>query len=159
MGILAGLLSWQDPGKGLEAWRSLGEDAGTFLTLVPPVFLLLGLFDAWVPRERFVALMGGEGELRGMGIAVLLGAFAAGPLYVAFPIALVLRRKGASPLHVLLFVGAWSTLKLPMLLFEIQSLGARFALTRYVLSLGGIFLIAGALRRIPFPELSEDPIS
>ena len=157
--LLAGGLTWRDPGRGMDAWRFLVRDLGTFLALVPPVFVFLGLFDAWVPRERFVALMGADRGLRGMGIAVLLGAFAAGPLYIAFPIALVLRRKGASPFHVLLFVGSWSTLKLPMLLFEIQSMGARFALTRYALSLAGIFLIAGTLCRIPFPALPEDPVS
>jgi hypothetical protein len=46
---------------------------------------------------------------------------------------------------VLIFVGAWSTTKVPMLLFEAQALGARFALARLAIDLVGIALIAAAI--------------
>lgn len=112
------------------------------LLVIPPVFILLGLLDVWVPRETMVRFLGEGSGLRGGVLAVILGSAAAGPLYAAFPLAAVFMKKGASFLNVLLFLGAWSTTKIPMLLFEFSSMGAVFTLTRLGLSLIGITLIA-----------------
>ena len=85
----------------------------------------------------------GEGSgIRGIIIAIIMGSVAAGPLYAAFPIAAMLMKKGAKLTNILIFIGAWSTTKIPMLLFEISALGARFALTRLALSIIGIMIIA-----------------
>ena len=85
----------------------------------------------------------GEGSgLRGVLLAFLLGSAAAGPLYAAFPVALVLLRKGSRFSNVLIFIGAWSTTKIPMLMFEASSLGWKFMLTRFAIDLVGIALIA-----------------
>lgn len=112
------------------------------LLIIPPIFVLLGLLDVWVPRETMIRYLGEGSGLRGIVISILIGSAAAGPLYGAFPVALVLMRKGAKFSNVLLFIGAWSTTKIPMLLFEISSLGLKFALTRLAVSLAGIFTIA-----------------
>jgi multidrug efflux pump subunit AcrB len=45
-------------------------------------------------------------------------------------------------MNVLLFIGAWSTTKVPMVAFEIASMGPVFAFVRLGLSLVGITLIA-----------------
>jgi uncharacterized membrane protein YraQ (UPF0718 family) len=83
-----------------------------------------------------------------MLIAIFIGSAAAGPLYGAFPVALVLMRKGAKFSNVLLFIGAWSTTKIPMLLFEMSALGLTFALTRLAVSLVGIFVIALVVEKL-----------
>ncbi|MBL3592272.1 MAG: hypothetical protein JMJ93_02040 [Synergistaceae bacterium] len=49
-------------------------------------------------------------------------------------------------------IGAWSTMKIPMVLFELQSLGPAFASIRYGLSLAGIFWIAWAVERLLGPR-------
>jgi hypothetical protein len=43
-------------------------------------------------------------------------------------------------------------MKVPMLLFEIQNLGARFALTRYAMSFLGVFSIAYFLDKLLLVE-------
>ena len=68
--------------------------------------------------------------MRGGLLAFVPGAAAAGPLYAAFPIAAVLIKKGAKLTNVFIFLGAWSTTKIPMLLFETANLGARYMLLR-----------------------------
>jgi uncharacterized membrane protein YraQ (UPF0718 family) len=98
------------------------------LLVVPPIFLLLGLMDVWVPRETLMKFMGPGSGLKGPIIAFAVGSAAAGPLYGAFPVAAVLMKKGASFSNILIFIGAWSTTKIPMLLFEMKALGFRFAL-------------------------------
>jgi hypothetical protein len=56
-------------------------------------------------------------------LAILIGSAAAGPLYGAFPVAAVFMKKGVKFSNILIFIGAWSTTKIPMILFEVSSLG------------------------------------
>ncbi|HPR76349.1 MAG TPA: permease, partial [Oscillospiraceae bacterium] len=65
-----------------------------------------------------------------------------GPLYAAFPVAGVMLKKGSSLFNVFVFVGAWSTTKIPMLTFEAASMGPTFMLVRLGLSIIGILIIA-----------------
>lgn len=144
-----------DLGLGKKAVATIGYSLREMLLVIPPIFVLLGLLDVWVPRETMIRLMGKGSGLRGTALAVLLGSVAAGPLYAAFPVAAVLARKGASFQNVAVFLGAWSTTKIPMFLFEITALGPRFALTRLALNIPGIVLIGAALGRILGAEEEE----
>lgn len=112
------------------------------LSIIPPVFILLGLLDVWVERETMIKIMGDNSGFLGIAIAYFLGSAAAGPLYAAFPIAGVLLKKGCKFSNVLVFIGAWSTIKIPMLLFEASSMGLEFMLIRFFLDIPGIALIA-----------------
>ena len=62
-------------------------------------------------------------------------------------------KKGARMLNVFIFIGAWSTTKIPLLMFESATLGPRFMLLRLVFNIAGIFIIArildSAARRHP----------
>jgi uncharacterized membrane protein YraQ (UPF0718 family) len=130
-------------GKALD---SILFQSKTMLLVIPPIFILLGLLDVWVPREKMIRYMGEDSGPKGTLLAFLLGSFAAGPLYGAFPFAAVLMKKGASFTNILIFIGAWSTTKIPMLLFEISALGLRFALSRLAIDLVGILIIAWAIK-------------
>ncbi|SDE12386.1 permease [Sporomusa acidovorans] len=131
-----------DQTLGREIMRRTQESFVEMLSFIPPIFVLLGLLDVWVPREKVVAHLGLDSGMAGMGLATFLGAAAAGPLYGAFPVAAVMMKKGASFYNVMIFIGAWATLKLPMFLFETQYLGPVFAGTRWIVSLIGIVVIA-----------------
>lgn len=138
---LGALLAFR-PTMGRKAWDVTLYSLKEMLLVIPPIFILLGLLDVWVPRERMIRFMGEGSGLRGILLAYFLGAAAAGPLYAAFPIVGVFMRKGVSFRNILIFIGAWSTLKIPMFLFELSSLGARFALTRLALNIPGILLMS-----------------
>lgn len=118
------------------------------LTILPPIFILLGLLDVWVPREMMIIHMGDKSGLKGIFLAFFLGSAAAGPLYGAFPIAAILMKKGAKFSNVLIFIGAWSTTKIPMFLFEMASLGKTFAITRLLIDIPGIIIIAKLIETI-----------
>lgn len=139
-----------------KAVEIIGFQAKTLLLVIPPIFVLLGLLDVWVPREQMMRFMGPDSGFRGGLLAFLLGSFAAGPLYAAFPVAAILMKKGASFDNILIFVGAWSTTKIPMLLFESSALGPRFALSRLAIDIVGIILIAQALKAmLPKEEIQR----
>ncbi|WP_432403432.1 hypothetical protein [Wukongibacter sp. M2B1] len=61
---------------------------------------------------------------------------------VHFPIATVFMKKGVKFSNALIFIGAWSTTKIPMFLFELSSLGAKFAVTRLLVDIPKIIVIA-----------------
>lgn len=118
------------------------------LLVIPPIFVLLGLLDVWVPRETMIKYMGEGSGIKGVILAFLIGSAAAGPLYGAFPIAAVFMKKGVKFMNILIFIGAWSTTKIPMFLFEISALGSTFAFTRLFIDIPGILIIASILSKM-----------
>lgn len=139
-----------------KAITSLTSQLGTMALIIPPIFLLLGLLDVWVPRDTLMKFMGENSGIKGKLIAFAIGSAAAGPLYGAFPVASVLMKKGAGFTNILIFIGAWSTTKIPMLLFEMQSVGVRFALARLAIDIPGIIIIAWLVKRLmPAKEIAK----
>lgn len=127
---------------GLKAIKITGSNLKEMILVIPPVFVLLGLLDVWVPKETMMKYMGDKSGIKGIVLSIILGSAAAGPLYGAFPIAAVFMKKGVKFSNVLIFIGAWSTTKIPMFLFEMSALGARFAVTRLLIDIPGIIIIA-----------------
>ena len=127
------------------------------LSLLPPIFVLLGLIDVWAPKEVMMRYLGEHAGFKGIVISYLFGAVAAGPLYAAFPVAMMLVRKGCSYRNLMIFMGAWSTIKITMLLYEISSLGLQFTLTRMALNIAGIFIIAAIMNAV-VDKASKDEI-
>ena len=78
-------------------------------------------------KETLMKYMG-KNQVYTESYFLLLGGIAAGPLYVAFPIAALLLKKGASIRYIVFFLGVWTTAKLPILVYEFSSFGATFTL-------------------------------
>ncbi len=110
--------------------------------VIPPVFVLLGLLDIWVPRQTMIKYMGQNSGIKGILLSIIIGSAAAGPLYGAFPVAAVFMKKGVKFSNILIFIGAWSTTKIPMFFFEVAALGSRFAIIRLLIDIPGIIIIA-----------------
>ncbi len=137
-----------NPPTGKQLFRFTYFNFAEMLKVIPPIFILLGLLDIWVPREKIIRFLGEKSGAGGIALSIFLGAAAAGPLYAAFPIASVMAQKGARYSNILVFLGAWSTLKIPMFLFEMSSLGIKFALSRWLINIPGIILMAFIIERV-----------
>jgi len=144
-GTIAGLIL---PDLGSAALKNTLGSFKEMLSVLPPIFVLLGLLDVWVDRATMMKYTGKGSGFKGVLIAFMLGSAAAGPLYAAFPFAAVMLKKGSSLMNVLIFIGAWSTTKIPLLAFEASSMGLTFTLVRLGLSLVGIPLIAFVTDRV-----------
>ncbi|MGE0074930.1 MAG: permease [Sphaerochaetaceae bacterium] len=155
--VLLGIVFLVDRELGRLAFQNAGYTIKEMLLIIPPIFVLLGLLDVWIPRETMVRFMGEGSGAKGVLLAFLLGSAAAGPLYGAFPVASVFMRKGVKFSNILVFLGAWSTTKIPMFLFELESLGPRFALTRLAINIPGILIIAWTLATL-VPKKTIDDI-
>lgn len=159
--LAAHLLLWTAwPALAAQSMRNWGRGLVEVALVVPSVLVLMGLFDAWVPKEAVARNLGPDSGVRGVLLALLLGTGAAGPIYAAFPIGVALQAKGARPANLVIFLGAWATIKLPMLMMESAFLGLRFALLRLALTLPGIlacgFLMEALLSgKPPVPQAPD----
>lgn len=140
--VVIGLI-WPD--IGLRSAKLSMNNFVEMISVIPPIFVLLGLLDVWVDRATMMKYTGKGSGIKGVLIAFVLGSAAAGPLYAAFPVAGIMLKKGSSLRNVFIFIGAWSTTKIPMLTFEAASMGLTFTLVRLGLSIIGILAIAFAL--------------
>jgi uncharacterized membrane protein YraQ (UPF0718 family) len=114
------------------------------ITFIPALFIIVGLFDVWVPKEKIQKHIGQESGIKGIAIVVFLAMLQAGPLYGAFPVAYMLWKKGSSIKNIFIYLGAFASLKIPMLGIEIAYLGIRFTLARTLVSLP-LFIAIGYL--------------
>lgn len=112
------------------------------IMFLPLMFVLVGLIDVWFPKEKVEKYINKESGIKGILLVILLAMFQAGPLYGSFPVAYLLWKKGSSIKNIFIYLGAFSTLKIPMLSFEIGFLGLRFTLLRTLFTLP-LFIIIG----------------
>ncbi|TCJ01177.1 permease [Cytobacillus praedii] len=126
LGLL--LIAFMNQAIAIKTVQLTGKSILDMLFLLPPIFILVGLLDQWVTKETLIRYMGEKSGIYGVFFTLLLGTIAAGPLYIAFPIAILLLKKGASVRYIVFFLGAWSTVKLPVLLYEFTSFGLKFTL-------------------------------
>lgn len=147
---------------GQRLMREFSAFSMKMVVLVPCIFVLIGLLDAWVPQQWIQKHVGDDSGLRGIFYVVLLAMFQGGPLYGAFPTAHLLWKKGCSMRNIFMYLGAFSTLKIPMVLFEASFLGWRFTLVRAAVALPVFVLTAEIMaayaRRagLQMKELVED---
>lgn len=133
-----------------------GQDAGrrfvSFLMhmvqVLPALFLLIGLFDVWVPRSAVEKHLGHGGGHLSYLWAVLLAGTCVGGFHVALPSADALRRKGARTGVVLAYISCAAVCRIPMTLFEASFLGWRFTAVRFAVSLPLILISSAWLGRM-----------
>lgn len=152
--VFSHLLGWT---VGREMARNFYEFFLEMITLIPCIFVLIGILDVWVPKEAIEKHIGEDSGLKGAFYVVLLAFFQGGPLYVAFPVAHLLWSKGSSLRNVFVYIGSFSALKVPMVMFEISFLGWKFSLVRALVSLPVFLIIAEIMTR--FARRRELPMS
>jgi len=136
------------PVLGMAIYERAWDNILGMLGVLPPIFILIGLLDVWVKKETMVKYMGKDSGIVGILLGFFLGSAAAGPLYGAFPVAAVFLNKGSRLANVWIIVGAWASMKIPLLLFEVSSMGIKFTLIRFVMDVLGVLIIAFALEKI-----------
>lgn len=129
------------------AWLSFKQ----MISVLPPIMIFLGLIDVWVPRESMMKYMGDNSGILGIGLAILIGSIAAGPMYAAFPFTTVLLKKGVKFSNVMIFMNAWCVTKISTVMFEIAALGYKFTMVRLLVDLPGI-IVMGYLISLLIPK-------
>ncbi len=133
LGIILSLLFHID--FGVKTARNLLDFTIHMMKVLPFAFILIGLFDVWVPKKTIEERLGKEAGLKAHLTAFILAAPLAGGLYVSLPAAAMLYEKGASLDVVLTFLGASTLVRIPMMIFEASFMGIKFTLARLSVSI------------------------
>jgi uncharacterized membrane protein YraQ (UPF0718 family) len=144
----ADLLVWAFwPAQAAPVIRNTWDYLVEMVVILIPVAMLMGLFEVWVPKQLIGKYLGRESGWKGILLAVFFGTAPTGPLYVAFPIAAMLLKKGASPLNVVVFLNTWAAIKIPQLLVEAKFMGPSFMLVRLALTLPAAILMGWLIQK------------
>ncbi len=112
------------------------------LKILPFAFILIGLFEAWIKKETVIKHLGEQSGIKGYFWVLLLAGFSVGGLFVAFPLAETLHKKGASLKVIFAYLGFAGTFRIPMTIFEISFLGLPFTTVRLLVTIP-LFLLIG----------------
>ncbi len=120
---------------GVEIGKNLISFLLYMLKILPCAFILIGLFEVWVSREKVEKHLGYAGGIRGYIWAIILAGTMAGGLLVALPVSSALYHKGARLSVIFTFISASAIVRIPMTLFEASFLGIEFTIIRWLISI------------------------
>ncbi|MEA2015837.1 MAG: permease [Actinomycetota bacterium] len=118
------------------------------ITILPAVMIIIGLFSVWIPRSTIIKYMGKTSGVKGILISLALGMLPTGPLYIAFPMAAALLKKGAKVSNIIIFISAWACIKLPQEFVEIQFMGINFTMLRLSLTIFFVIIMGIIIEKI-----------
>lgn len=149
-----------NPSMGMESVKNSGYYIKEMLIIMPVIFVLTALLDMWVPREKIMQFLGKEAKAKGAFLAFVIGSISAGPIYAAFPMCVMLHKKGASVRNIIIILSSWAVIKVPMLLNEAKFLGPKFMIIRWILTVVAIVIFSWIADKVIKDEnLPDEEIS
>jgi len=118
------------------------------ISIMPVIFVLTALLDTWVPKDKIIKYLGKGSKAKGAILSLVLGSISAGPIYAAFPLCVMLHKKGASIRNLVIILSAWAVIKVPMLLNEMKFLGLKFMIIRWILTVISILVFSWIASKI-----------
>jgi len=129
---------------GFEPGKQIGHNFFSFsiemLKLLPCAFILIGLFEEWVNKEKVEKHLGKNAGPMSYLWMILLAGTTVGGLYVAFPVAASLFKKGAKLSVIFTYIGAAAICRIPMTVFESSFMGIKFTIIRLTVSIPLVIL-------------------
>lgn len=130
------------PEMGITSLKNSVYYIKEMIMIMPVIFVLTALLDTWVPKEKILKYLGQDAKTKGVIFSLLLGSISAGPIYAAFPLCVMLHRKGASVRNLVIILSSWAVIKVPMLLNELKFLGLKFMAVRWLLTVVAIVILS-----------------
>ena len=131
---------------------AMGENfyifARDMVLILPPAFVIIGLFEIWVDRETIESHFGSASGIQRYIYAILLAATTVGGTFVAFPVANSLYHKGADYSSIFTYITAASLVMIPMSIMEASIIGIEFTVLRIGLSLPLVVISSIILNKI-----------
>jgi len=146
--IVYALIFILKPETGMTAISNSGYYLKEMLMIMPVIFVLTALLDVWVPKKTIMKYLGKQSKSKGIILSFLLGGISAGPIYAAFPVCIMLHKKGASIKNIVIILSSWAVIKIPMLLNEVKFLGIKFMLVRWILTVIAIIIFSWIASKI-----------
>jgi len=118
------------------------------MIILPAVMIIMGLFAVFIPSETVVKYLGKTSGIKGIALSILIGTLPTGPLYIAFPMAATLLKKGARVSNIIVFLSAWACIKIPQEMVELQFLGIEFMVLRLILTVIFVIIMGVSIEKI-----------
>lgn len=136
------IIAMINPSMGMESVKNSGYYIKEMVSIMPVIFILTALLDIWVPKEKIMQFLGKDAKGKGIFLAFIIGSISAGPVYAAFPMCVMLHKKGASIRNIIIILSSWAVIKIPMLLNEAKFLGPKFMVVRWILTVTAIIVFS-----------------
>ena len=120
---------------GIQMGKTFSHFISDLVSIIPCVFILLGLFEVWVKRETIEKHLGEKSNFLSYLWVIMLAGTTVGGLYLAFPVAYTLYKKGARFSVIFTYIGASAVCRIPMTTFEASFMGLKFTLIRLFVSI------------------------
>ncbi len=131
----------KDRAKGTQGIKKGWKQFLKQLPFIFAIFLLIGLFDVFVPTKAVVAVVGrGKGFLSIIN-AALIGSVVGGPASSVYPLGALLIEKGTTIAVAAVFMNAWVMVGFISMPFEISIFGKKFVFVRNALAIAGAIII------------------
>ncbi len=142
LAVVLGALAWNRGGSALfvDGLRASGRSGARLLPLLAVVFLLAGFAEVLLPRELVARWLSERSGIRGLVIAMILGALTPGGGPVGLPLAATLMRQGAGIGVLVTYLTSMSLLSFVRIPLELGTYGARLTALRVASSLPLPFL-------------------
>jgi len=131
--------------------KEIGQNFFSFsldmLKILPCAFILIGLFEVWIKNETIENHFGPKSGIKGYFWGILMASTTVGGLYVAFPVAYSLYRKGARLGVIFTYIGASAICRIPMTIFEASFLGIKFTVIRLLVAIPLVIITSMLLER------------
>ncbi|MFE3845554.1 permease [Thermoplasmatota archaeon] len=118
------------------------------MVILPAIMVIMGIFSVYISDEIVVKYLGITSGVKGIAISILIGTLPTGPLYIAFPMAATLLKKGARVSNIIVFLSAWACIKIPQEMVELQFLGIEFMLLRLILTVVFVIIMGIIIEKI-----------
>jgi uncharacterized membrane protein YraQ (UPF0718 family) len=118
------------------------------MIILPAVMIIMGLFAVFISDETIVKHLGKTSGIKGIALSILFGTLPTGPLYIAFPMAATLLKKGARVSNIIVFLSAWACIKIPQEMVEFQFLGIEFMALRLILTIIFVIIMGISIEKI-----------
>jgi uncharacterized membrane protein YraQ (UPF0718 family) len=136
----------------IESGKKMGENfflfAKDMVLILPPAFILIGLFEVWAKRETIEKHLGESAGIKGYVWSILLAATTVGGTFVAFPVAHALYQKGARYSMIMTYISSASLVMIPMSIMEATILGLPFTMIRLAVSLPLVILTSVLIEKL-----------
>lgn len=133
----------KDKKKTLDSMKKSKGMMGSMLPQIIGILFLIGLILTFIPPEMIKTYLGGSNPILATVVAALVGSITLIPAFVAFPLVGSMVDMGASVMPAVAFLTTLTMVGFVTFNLERKEFGAKFALTRNLLSFG--FAIAISL--------------
>jgi uncharacterized membrane protein YraQ (UPF0718 family) len=131
-----------DTNKAVQSFDNSLYYLKEMFLVMPVVIVFTILISAWIPQKTIMKYLGSSSGVKGNVLAIVIGMLSTGPIYAAFPIAGIIKLKGGSTQNVVIILSTWAVVKVPMLFNEVKFLGFEFMITRWILTIISIVILA-----------------